>query len=308
MRSEHTAGDSIGVLRNEPGGRHAPRVAFTDKSCRSGFHVLAPVTEVWNHRSIVMNLTQRELKAKYKKSVLGWLWSLLNPASTLLIYSVVFGVFLKVVPPVAGNGELKNYAVYLFTALVVWNFFNAAVVGSMEGMVGAGPLIRKVYLPPECIPLSVVLAAVLQTVIEAGLLVAVMIAVGNVSLTFLLFPVLLVLLMLFSTGVGLVVAMMNVYYRDVRYLVTIALLFLFYATPIIYTIDLIPEEHWGLPMRDIVEANPLTQFVEAARSIFYLLEVPALDTWAYLVAVAVGSLALGWWLFARRSAELAEEL
>lgn len=270
--------------------------------------MLAPVTEVWNHRSIVRNLAQRELKAKYKKSVLGWLWSLLNPGATLLIYSLVFGVFLKVKPPVAGNGELQNFALYLFAALVMWGFFSTVINGAMGSMAAAGPLIRKVYLPPECIPFSVVISSVLQTCVEAAILVVIMIVLANTSFTFLLFPFLLVLLMLFTTGIALVASMLNVYFRDVGYLVTIALTFLFYATPIIYTIDLIPEEAWGLPMRDIIEANPLTQFVQASRDIFYTLEVPSLDRWAYLVVWSVGALAIGWWIFSRRAGELAEEL
>jgi ABC-2 type transport system permease protein len=270
--------------------------------------VLAPVTEVWNHRSIVRNLAEREFRAKYKKSVLGWLWSMLNPAATILIYSLVFGVFLKVTPPVAGNGDLQNFALYLFAALIMWNFFSTVVTGAMSSMTSAGPLIRKVYLPPECIPFAVVTSSIVQTVIEAAILALVMIVLGNASLTFLLFPLLLVLMMLFTTGIALVTSMLNVYFRDVGYLVTIGLMFLFYATPIVYTISLIPEEAWGLPMRDIIEASPLTQFVMASRDLFYLLEVPSLSHWAYLVAASVGSLAIGWWIFSRRSWQIAEEL
>lgn len=288
--------------------RHLAAAPSSRPEHRESLIMLAPVAEVWNHRSIVHNLAQREMKAKYKKSVLGWLWSLLNPAATLLVYSVVFGTFLRVTPPVAGNGTLQNYALYLFAALVIWNFLNSVILNSMESMAGAGPLIRKVYLPPECVPFSAMLACVVQTALEVVILVVALIAFGNVSVTFLIFPMILVLLMLFSTGLALVASMLNVYYRDVKYLVTIALMFLFYATPIIYTINLIPEEHWGLPMREIVEANPVTQFVEASRDIFYALEVPSLDRWAYLVSVSILTFAIGWWLFARRSDELAEEL
>lgn len=270
--------------------------------------MLAPVAEVWNHRNVVRNLSQRELKAKYRKSVLGWLWSLANPGAMLLIYSLVFGVFLKVQPPVAGNGDLQNFALYLFSALLVWNFFSTVVPTSVGALESAGPLIRKVYLPPECVPFSVVLSTLFQTAIEALILVVVMLIVGNASFTFLLFPALVVFLVLFTTGVALVASMLNVYYRDVGYLVTIVMSLLFYATPIIYTIDLVPEEAWGLPMRDLVEANPLTQFVQGSRDLFYRLEVPSLGRWAYVAAVSVGTLAVGWWLFARKAGELAEEL
>ena len=204
--------------------------------------VLAPVRETWNHRSIIRNLTERELKAKYKKSVLGWVWSLLNPLATLVIYSIVFGTFLKIKPPVGGNGDLQVFALYLFAALVMWNFFNAVVNGSMAAMTSAGPLIRKVYLPPECIVFSVIGAAVLQTSVEALILAVIMIVVGNASFTFLLFPVVLLMFVLFTAGISMVVSLLNVYYRDVGYLVAIAMNFLFYATPIVYTITIVPKD------------------------------------------------------------------
>ena len=93
---------------------------------------------------------ERELKARDKRSVLGWAWSLINPATTLLVYAIVFGTLLQVKPPVAGNGSLQNFALYLFCGLVIWNFFTVVVNGSMGALVGAGGLLRKVYFPPEC--------------------------------------------------------------------------------------------------------------------------------------------------------------
>jgi ABC-2 type transport system permease protein len=270
--------------------------------------VLAPVTEVWNHRSIVRNLAEREFRAKYKKSVLGWLWSMLNPAATILIYSLVFGVFLKVTPPVAGNGSLQNFALYLFAALIMWNFFSTVVTGSMNSMTSAGPLIRKVYLPPECISFAVVTSSIVQTVIEASILVVIMIVLGNASFTFLLFPLLLLLMMLFATGIALVAAMLNVYFRDVGYLVTIGLMFLFYATPIVYTITTVPKDVDGIPARAIIEANPLTQFVQASRDIFYELQVPSLNRIAYMTVWSIGAFVIGWWIFARHAGDVAEEL
>ena len=270
--------------------------------------MLAPVKETWNHRSIVRNLAERELKVKYKKSLLGWVWSLLNPLATLVIYSIVFGTFLKIKPPVGGNGELQVFALYLFAALVMWNFFGAVVNGSMGAMTGAGPLIRKVYLPPECIVFSVIGAAVLQTVVEAFLLAVIMIIVGNASFTFLLFPFLLVLLVLFTAGLAMVASLLNVYYRDVGYLVAIAMNFLFYATPIVYTITIVPKDVNGIPARAIIEANPMTQFVMASRDIFYELQVPSWDRIAYLAVWSISVFVIGWWIFARHAGDIAEEL
>lgn len=270
--------------------------------------MLAPVQETWNHRSIIKNLTERELKVKYKKSLLGWVWSALNPLATLIIYTIVFGTFLKITPPVGGNGELQSFALYLFAALVVWNFFGAVVNGSMGAMTAAGPLIRKVYLPPECIVFSVIGAAVLQTLVEAAILATIMIVLGNASWTFLIFPYLLVMLVLFTAGIAMVTSLLNVYYRDVGYLVAIGMNFLFYATPIVYTITIVPKDVDGIPARAIIEANPMTQFVMASRDIFYELKVPAFDRLAYITAWGIGVIVAGWWAFSRRAGDIAEEL
>src|SRR3954471_13319753 len=184
---------------------------------------MASATELWGYRGLIGNLAQRELKAKYKRSLLGWAWSLINPATTLLIYTVVFGTLLKVKPPTAGNGHTESFALFLFAALVVWNFFNAVVTGSMGALIGAGPLLRRVYFPAECPPIANMLATLTQTVLEIVILLLVLVIVGNLSWTVLLFPVLLLLLALFSMGIGLVASLLNVYYRDVNYLVTIVM-------------------------------------------------------------------------------------
>jgi ABC-2 type transport system permease protein len=267
------------------------------------------LTELWSFRGLVANLAQRELRAKYKKSVLGWTWSLVNPLATLGIYTLVFGVFLKIEPPdVAGNGELHSFGLYLFAALVIWNFFNAVITGSMATLAGAGPLLRKVYFPPECTVVANVWATLYQTAAEVAILAAMLIVVGNVSWTFLLFPFLLVLLVMFATGIGLVVGIANVYYRDVSYLVGIALNFLFYATPIIYPLTLVTDLEGFAAVKAIVQANPLTQFAQVSRDLFYGLEPSSLGRWMYLTVVSVATLVIGWAIFQRRAAHVSEEV
>lgn len=266
------------------------------------------LTELRSFRGLIANLAQRELRAKYKKTVFGWTWSLLNPLATLLVYTVVFGVFLKIQPPVAGNGHTKSFGLYLFAALIIWNFFNAVLVGSMAALASAGPLLRKVYFPPECTVIANVWATAYQTAAEVFILVVVMALVVNVSWTLLLVPLLLVLLVLFSLGLGLIVSMGNVYYRDVSYLVGILLNLLFYSTPIIYPLSIVPDDVHGIPTKAIVELNPLTQFTQVSRDLLYSLNASDPWRWAYLVFVSVAVLLLGWFVFQRRAALVSEEV
>lgn len=269
---------------------------------------MGAVSELWSFRGLVANLASRELRAKYKKSVLGWTWSLVNPLAILGVYTLVFGVFLRIEIPVAGNGELKSFGLFLFAALVMWNFFNAIVTGSMNSLAGAGPLLRKVYFPPECTVFANVLAAGLQTGAEALILAAVMVVVGNVSWTFVLLPVLLVILMVFATGIGMIVSIGNIYYRDVSYLVGIALQILFYATPIIYPLSVVPGVYRGIPILRIIELNPITQFVQLARDLMYGLETGSVARWAYVLVISSSTFAFGWWVFQRRAALISEEV
>jgi ABC-2 type transport system permease protein len=268
---------------------------------------MALATDIWQYRGLIGNLAQRELKARYKRSLLGWAWSLINPAMTLLTYALVFGTFLKVQPPVAGNGHLKNFALYLFAGLVVWNFWLAVINGAMSGLIGAGPMLRKVYFPAECPVIASGLVALTQTLVETAVLLTIMAAFGNVSWTFLFVPVLLALLILFSVGVALVLSLVNVYYRDVQYLVAVGLNVLFYCTPIVYTLDLV-ENNAPAPVSLFVRANPLTQFVTAMRNSVYDLKAPSAARLGFLFVVSVASALCGWVIFRRFSARVSEEL
>lgn len=265
-------------------------------------------TQIWSYRNLIWHLTQRELRSRYKKSVLGWLWSLINPAATLLIFSVVFGTFLRVEPPPLADGSAGIFAVFLFAGLVIWNFFNGTVTGAMGALQSAGPLLNKVYFPPACPAIANMLVVLTQTALEALILVVVLAVIGNLGWQIVLFPFLMVFVVLFALGVGLFVSIYNVYFRDVSYLVTILLQALFYATPIIYTINLVPEQLFGLPMRALVRLNPLTQMVDVSRDIFYLQQMPSLASVAGVAVSSVLTFAVGWWLFSRKAANVTEEL
>ncbi len=263
--------------------------------------------ELWAYRNLVLNLAQRELRAKYKKSVLGWSWSLLSPAASLAVYTLVFGVYLQANPPNMANGD-AIFALFLFAALIMWNAFAAVLNGSMTALVGAGSLLSKIYFPPESPVIAGMLASLLQVAIEVGILLAVMAVLGNIGWTALWVPVLVVQVMAFGLGLGMIASLYNVIYRDVGYLISIVMQLLFYGTPIVYALTDIPEEAGGIPIRVIVEASPLTQFVTQSRQVIYLLEYPTAKQIVYLALWSIVTLVVGWWVFSRRAAEVIEEI
>lgn len=297
-----------------------------DKRARRGPLALARLAwgtlheSVWTHRALVGNFARRELKAKYKGSVLGSLWSMVNPLATLGVYTLIFGFFLKFPPETGGNGHLRNFAIYLFTALVAWNMFFGLVTGTMGSLISAGGLLRKVYFPASAPVFGSALATLNQTAIEFGLLIVAYILLGNVGWMIVLVPVLLLLLFTFSLGCGLALSVVNARYRDVAYLVAIFLQLMFYMEPIVYPRSYIDAHIKGYqtgdpsqpatahPWMHIYYWNPLTKFVDAFRDCFYLLKVPSAMDFLALAIWSFGLLAFGWWVFERGAREVAEEL
>ncbi len=259
--------------------------------------------QVWSYRTLIVNLAQRDLKARYKKSFLGWLWSLINPAVTLGIYTVVFGVFLGATAPVAGNGTTQLFALYLFCALVAWNFFSGTVNVSILSFATAGPLLTRTYFPPECPMLAGLVTVAIQASLEVGILFAFMAIVGNVGWTFILVLPIMFLLGCFAFGIGLILGLGNIRYRDVNYLVGIGLQVLFYATPIVYSIDIIPST-W----QTVLKFNPLTAFTYSMRQTVYELSLPTASNWLIMGGSAAVSLVVGWLVFSRYAPRVIEEL
>lgn len=266
---------------------------------RSSWHDLA------RFFGLVGNLAERQLKLRYQRSALGWLWSLITPLASLITYMVVFGIFLRVSPPVAGNGELRSFSLFLFSGLIVWDLFESLVTGSMVWLLDLGPLLKKVAFRPEAPLFGGTVAALVQTGTEVALLVVILALVGNISLALLT----IILFAAFATGVGMIVALTNVYLRDIENLVRVFMRVLFYATPIVYPLRIVPEEIWGwLPLRTLVRWNPLTKFVGAARGALYGLTSPSLAEIAILFSIAGVSLGLGFWIFKRFGSRLSERL
>jgi ABC-2 type transport system permease protein len=185
---------------------------------------------LWGFRELLLNLVRRELKSRYKDSVLGFLWSFLRPLMQLLVYSVAIGVFL-------GSGKrIPDFGVYLFSGLLAWTLFTDIVAGSTSSIVGNSGLVKKIYFPREIFPLAVVGAALFNVLIQALVLL-----VGYIITEewphpqqLLILPLAMLVLVLWATALGLVLAAVNVYLRDVQYLVEVGLLMWFWATPVVY--------------------------------------------------------------------------
>ena len=257
------------------------------------------------HRNLLYLLSLKELRTRYKKSLLGWIWSLLNPLSQMLIFSVVFLYVFKAAPPLGDPSGLRNFPLYFLAGLLPFSFFSITVGVAMSSVDGSSSLIKKVQFPHEHLVFSVVIAQFATLLIELAVLSVALMIGGNFVLPWLiaLLPV-LGLLALFTSGIALVLSALNVFYHDVNYLWSIASQLLFYATPIIYN----PETLDFRPLEIVANYGPTGSFVIAIRNIVYDLKLPAWDRMAYLTVVSVLVFALGAWAFARLSPRFAEEM
>ena len=259
--------------------------------------------QVWSYRTLIANLAQRDLKARYKRSLLGWLWSLINPAATLGIYTLVFGLFLGGTAPGMGSGREGVFALYLFCGLVVWNVFSGVINTSIGSFASAGQLLTRTYFPPECPMVAGLVTVMLQSLLEAAILLFFMVLVGNISLTAVIILPVFALLACFAFGLGLVLAVLNIRYRDVAYLMGILLQVWFYATPIVYKTSDVPPD-----ANRILQFNPLNAYVNAMRRAVYHLDRPTLTNWGVMGGTALLSLVVGWTMFSRLAPRVIEEL
>lgn len=316
------AAESVDAERGpEPGHRDRARGHLHQVHTRERFFVgfSRSARDVWRYRELLGQLVRKELKVKYKDSVLGMLWTLVRPLMQLLVYSVAIGLFL------GSSRQIPQFGLYLFTGLLVWTLFTDIVGGCTGSILGNAGLVKKVHLPCELFPLSVVGAAFINFLLQCVVLIgayAVTTTAPSWDQMYLVVLSLIVLL-LFATALGLVLAATNVYLRDVQYIVEVGLLLWFWMTPIVYDWTKVHEQltvtHGLGWLYQLYLANPITNVVLAFQRALWPGGHSAKgapfyyggDLAARLLVVGAISLVLVWLaqrVFARAQGNFAQEL
>lgn len=257
------------------------------------------------HRNLLYLLSLKELRTRYKKSILGWAWSLFNPLSQMLIFTVIFIYVFKAAAPIGDPSGLKNFPLYFMSGLLPFNFFSITVGVSIGAVQGGAGLIKKVQFPHEHLVFSVVVAQFITLMIELTMLAVAMFIGGNNILPWLpLLFVVLIFLALFSSGVALMLSAANVFYHDINYLWGILSQILFYATPIIYNPATINLRALVL----IANYGPTGSFITSIHNIVYDLRVPGTGRLLELAVIGITTFFFGLWVFNRLSPHFAEEM
>src|SRR5215510_13853041 len=239
--------------------------------------------DLWHYRDLLYILAARDIKVRYKQTILGAAWAILQPLLTMLIFTLFFG-------KLAGMpSDNIPYPLFAYAGLLPWTFFSNAVTGSGNSLVGSAHLITKVYFPRMIIPGAAVAAGLIDLMIAFGILIIMMIYYGvGATWNLLMLPALIILTTLLAIGVGMWTSALNVKYRDIRYALPFAIQLTMFATPIIYPVSLIPERwRWAFYL------NPLTGIIEGFRASFFgrpfdwtALAISAAITFALLIYAA----------------------
>ncbi|TRW47667.1 ABC transporter permease [Georgenia yuyongxinii] len=274
------------------------------------------VKDLQGSSELVLNLTRREIKGKYKRTALGQLWSLANPLAAMAIYTVVFAFIIRVQPDPGDPSGLNIFALWLLCALLPWTFFTNVVNGGMGTLVGNENLIKKVYFPRIALLVANSFSWMFSWSIEMVVLVLALLIVGSNALVWLpLAVVFMALMSLFATGVSLMLSVANVHFRDTQHFVGILFQVWFYLTPIVYPVSLVADQSERLgplfgsvTLLDLYLLNPIGQFAEVFRNLLYDNRWPDLSTALACAAWSLGAFFLGYALFKRSEKGLAEAL
>ncbi len=251
---------------------------------------------IWAYRELLKNLILKDLKIRYGGSLLGLAWSLLNPLAMIVVYSIVFKYIFRI--------ELENYTVFLITGLLPWSFFSSSVGASTVAVISDANLVKKIRFPREILPLATVQFNLVQFLMALVVFFPALIFLqAELGWTLLAYPAVLALHAGFTLGVALLLSAVTVFYQDIKHLTEVGLMILFWVTPIVYDLSMVPER-----VRWLFKLNPLAVYITGYQDIIYYGRWPTWDTWVLGTFWVAASVALGSWVFRRYDPRFAEEL
>lgn len=258
--------------------------------------IVEQVKELYRYRGLIWNLALRELKARYRGSMLGFLWSFLNPLLLMSVYALVFSVYLRF--------DMESYVVFLISGLLPWMWFSSALLDSSGSILAGGNLIKKILFPAEVLPFVSVLASGMNFLLSLPiLLVFAVLFKLPIGWSLLTLPIIFGIQMALSIGVGFMVAALCVHYRDIQHVLGNLLTLWFFVTPIIYPLTQIPER-----FRFTVSLNPVAPLIFAYQDIFFYGRMPNFRQLSLVALMAVCIYILGVAVFEHYRGTFAEEV
>lgn len=250
---------------------------------------------IYNYRELLKTNVQKEIRGRYKNSFLGIIWSFLNPLLQLAVYATIFPLILK--------SQQEYYVIFVCSGLIPWTFFTTAITQAAFTIIANGNIVKKVYFPREILPIAVVTSATVNFLISCLIILGFLFAYGlGVTKYILFFPLIVFIQYLLTLGISFVLSSITVYLRDLEHLIGIVLQVAFYATPIVYAMDTIPEV-----FRGIMNLNPMAHIITAYRAIFYNQTMPDLGALGIILLISIVLCVVGYLIFNKLQKGFAEE-
>ena len=257
--------------------------------------MIQTVKEIWAYRSMIRSLVHKDLRGRYQASVLGFLWTFIVPLCQLLVYTVVFSIILR--------STVEKFYLYLFVALIPWNFFAACLTGGSSCVIQQQSLVNKIYFPREVVPVAYVTSAFVNMLYCEIVVFAVALFSGvqfNV-LGILCLPLVMAVEYILALGITMIMSAVDVYFRDLEHILGIISMAWMFMTPIMYDITTVPER-----LMPIFRLNPMTSIVTAYRDILYAGSIPKLETLGISLGMGVLFLAIGFLVFGKLKRRFSE--
>lgn len=253
--------------------------------------------EIYNYREMIISLVRRDLRGRYKGSVLGFMWTFLNPLFQLIVYTIVFSVIMK-------NGIDKFY-LFLFVALVPWMFFSTSVSNGSKCIISQQDMVKKIYFPREVLPISFVLSQFFN-MLFSFIVIFFVIIISGVGFSFkalCFLPLIMIIEFLLALGIAFLASSVTVYFKDLEYILTIITMAWMYMTPIVYSQDMVPER-----FRNLYYLNPMTSIIIAYRDILYYKRIPDLSTLVLAIVMGIVVMIIGTATFIKLKRHFVEEM
>ena len=251
---------------------------------------------LYDYREMLKTSIKKDIGGKYKNSFLGVLWSFVNPLLQILVYAIIFPLIMK--------SDIENYVVFMVCGLIPWNYFSTVINRTSFTMIENGNIIKKVYFPREILPISVVTSETVTFLISSILILPFTLGYGlGLTINIVFYPLILLVQYVLLIGISLIVSSVTVYFRDLQHFIGVLLQLFFYATPIVYAVDTIPEN-----FRWILKYNPMTYIIEGYRDIFWGQTAPDISTLLIVLAIGIVLCILGYLIFNKLQKKFAEEL
>lgn len=251
--------------------------------------------ELYKYREMIMRLVFRDLNGRYKGSILGFLWTFINPLLQLAVYTLVFSVILK--------NSIHNYYIYLFVALVPWIFFSTSVSAGSSVIWTQQDMVKKIYFPRMVLPISFVTAQFINMVFSfiVVLLVLIISGFGLDFESLIYFPIVMIVEYILALGITMIVSAVTVYLRDLEYLLSILVMAWQFLTPVFYGMEQVPED-----LLPVLLMNPMAPIIIAYRDILYYKQAPNMATFVHAITFGMGIFLIGYVVFTRLQRRFAE--